>query len=139
MAFGAQQYQGYGQPQYQYYQPQAAAPPLMDNLAQMRSQQAQIPPQSGMVWVQGEAAAKAYLVAAGNTVPLWDSEAQTIYIKSVDQSGMPTMRIIDYTERAAAPAPAPAAQGAEYVTRSEYDAFTAKIMAMVTKEEKANA
>lgn len=135
MAFGEQQYQGYGQPQYQYYQPQAATPPLMDNLAQMRSQQARIPAPSGIVWVQGEAAAKAYLVAAGNTVPLWDSEAQTIYIKSVDQSGMPAMRIIDYTERVTAPTP----QGAEYVTRSEYDAFTAKIMAMVTEEEKANA
>lgn len=52
-----------------------------------------------MIQVQGEGAAKAYNVAPGNTVPLWDSESQTIYVKSVDASGFPTMRILDYTIR----------------------------------------
>lgn len=136
MAFGVNQYPAYGQ-QYPYYQPQAATPPLMDNLTQMRSQQTQMPAQSGMVWVQGEAAAKAYLVAAGNTVPLWDSEAQTIYIKSVDQSGMPSMRIVDYSERTTAAPPAPAANG-EYVTRKEYEELAAKVAALFTKEDTVN-
>lgn len=130
MSFSVNQYPAYGQ-QYPYYQPQAATPPLMDNLAQMRSQQAQMPAQSGMVWVQGEAAAKAYLVAAGNTVPLWDTEAQTIYIKSVDQSGMPSMRVIDYSERAATATPA---IHSEYVTRKEFEELAAKIAALTTKE-----
>lgn len=52
-----------------------------------------------IIWVQGEAGAKSYLVAPNKTVPLWDSESQTIYIKSADASGMPTMKIIDYTIR----------------------------------------
>lgn len=118
----------YRQPMYQT----AYQPPLMDNLMQMRSQQQpkQAAPQSGMIWVQGEAAAKAYLVAAGNTVPLWDSESQCIYLKSVDQSGMPSMRILDYKERAAAPAVSPA----EYVTRKEYDDLAAKVAALAAKE-----
>ena len=30
--------------------------------------------QNGLIWVQGEAAAKSYLVAPGSTVQLWDSE-----------------------------------------------------------------
>lgn len=123
----------YRQPMYQQpmYQP-----PLMDNLMQMRSQQQpkQAAPQGGMIWVQGEAAAKAYLVAAGNTVPLWDSECQCIYLKSVDQSGMPSMRILDYKERAATPAVSPA----EYVTRKEYDDLAAKVAALAAKEVSDN-
>ena len=53
----------------------------------------------GLIWVQGEAGAKSYLVAPNNTVQLWDSESQTIYLKSADASGMPSMKILDYTIR----------------------------------------
>ena len=35
---------------------------------------------NGIIWIQGEAAAKSYLVAPGSTVPLWDSERQTILL-----------------------------------------------------------
>lgn len=53
----------------------------------------------GIIWVQGEAGAKSYLVAPNNTVQLWDSESQTIYLKSADASGMPSMKVLDYTIR----------------------------------------
>lgn len=56
-------------------------------------------PTSGIIWVSGEAGAKAYLVAPNNSVQLWDSEGQTIYLKSADAAGMPSMRILDYTFR----------------------------------------
>ena len=59
--------------------------------------------QNGIIWVQGEAGAKSYMVAPNNTVQLWDSESQTIYLKSADASGMPSMRILDYTIRSSAP------------------------------------
>lgn len=59
--------------------------------------------QTGIIWVQGEAGAKSYLVAPNNTVQLWDSEKQTIYLKSADASGMPSMKILDYTIRDNAP------------------------------------
>lgn len=52
-----------------------------------------------LVWVQGESGAKSYMVAPGNTVALWDSESQTVYLKSADASGMPSMRVLDYTIR----------------------------------------
>lgn len=115
--FNAPPYQPY--PMYQ--------PPMMDNLAQMKAQ----PQQSGMIWVQGEAAAKSYLVAAGNTVPLWDSENTCIYVKTVDASGIPTMRVLDYTERQPMPKPTQS----EYVTRAEFDALAAKIAALSNNEE----
>lgn len=54
---------------------------------------------NGIIWVQGEAAAKSYLVAPNTSVALWDSEKQTIFIKSADASGMPSMKVLDYTIR----------------------------------------
>ena len=54
---------------------------------------------SSIIWVQGEAGAKSYLVAPNTTVQLWDSESQVIYLKSADATGMPSMKIIDYTIR----------------------------------------
>ena len=38
-------------------------------------------------------------MAPNNTVALWDSEAQVIYLKSADVSGMPSMKVLDYTIR----------------------------------------
>ena len=55
--------------------------------------------QGGVIWVQGEAGAKSYLVAPGSTVQLWDSEEKIIYLKSADASGMLSMKILDYTIR----------------------------------------
>lgn len=55
---------------------------------------------TGILWVQGEAGAKSWAVAPGKSVMLMDSESNTFYIKSSDQSGMPMpLRIFDYTER----------------------------------------
>lgn len=62
-------------------------------------QQPQQTQQNGIIWVSGEAGAKAYMVAPNNTIQLWDSESQTIYLKSADASGMPSMKILDYTIR----------------------------------------
>lgn len=54
---------------------------------------------NGIIWVQGEAGAKSYLVAPNTTVQLWDSESQTIYLKSADAAGMPSIKTLDYTIR----------------------------------------
>ena len=55
---------------------------------------------SGMNWCQGESGAKAYPVAPGNTVPIFDTEEKCAYIKSVDVMGRPLpLKILDYTER----------------------------------------
>lgn len=54
---------------------------------------------SDIIWVQGEAGAKAYLVAPNTTVTLWDSETPTIYVKTSDARGIPSMRVLDFKER----------------------------------------
>ena len=53
--------------------------------------------QSGIIWVQGEAGAKSYIIPPNTTVQLWDSESQKIYLKSADASGMPSIRTLEYT------------------------------------------
>lgn len=84
--------------------------------------------QQDIVWVQGEAGAKSYMVAPGRTVPLWDSENQVIYLKSADQCGMPSMRILDYTERIQGARQVPAAaQAAAEIRREEFDQLMARV------------
>ena len=66
-------------------------------------QQAPTPAQqtnNGLVWVQGEAGAKSFLVAPGCTVMLMDSEGERFYLKSADASGIPLpLRVFEYKER----------------------------------------
>lgn len=52
---------------------------------------------NSIIWVQGEAGAKSYMVAPNTTVQLWDSEAQKIYLKSADASGMPSIKTLEYS------------------------------------------
>ena len=97
------------------YQPMIQAPQY-----QVPQQQNQ---QGGLIWVQGEAAAKSYMVAPGNTVQLWDSEEKVIYLKSADVSGMPSMKVLDYTirgEEKEAPA-------VVYATKEDLDALAEKV------------
>lgn len=85
---------------------------------------------NGIIWVQGEAGAKSYMVAPNNTVQLWDSESQTIYLKSADASGMPSMRILDYTIRSNAsqmPQNMLSAQNSNIPTREELEALKGRI------------
>lgn len=88
---------------------------------------------NGIIWVQGEEGAKAYLVAPGNTVQLWDSENPVIYLKSADMSGMPSMRVLDYAERTTAQKP-PAAPTNDFVTRAEFSALEERLNALLEKE-----
>lgn len=117
---------GYGYPSY----PNMYSQPMQGQLEQLRQNQ------QGIIWVQGEAGAKSYMVAAGNTVPLWDSEKQTIYIKSCDASGMPSMRVIDYTERVQAQKQPEPAQ-TEFATKQDLATLAAKVDALTVTVKEA--
>lgn len=141
MAYG-NPFGGYGAPMYGYPMMQQ---PMPDQLAQLRSaqpytqiQQAQQSAQQGssLLWVQGEAGARGYLVAPGQTIMLLDSERPTFYIKSSDASGVPSMRIFDYTERTAQAAPAQDAQ--QYATRAEVEELRAQLSAVIQQSQRAN-
>ncbi|MCM1364396.1 MAG: hypothetical protein NC122_04120 [Faecalibacterium sp.] len=145
---------------YGNYQPPFYSAPMPDNLAQLRANQQPMqqmqtiqPQQSqpiqptlptpqtssnGIIWVQGEEGAKAYLVAPNSTVVLWDSENPTIYLKSADGSGIPSMRTLDWVERNTMPKvtlPSVSEQNTDkFVTREEFDALKAQLEAMKAKE-----
>lgn len=130
------------------YQPGYYGQAMPDQLAQLRqnayqqpmmgqaAQQTQGTP--SIIWVQGEEGAKAYMVAAGNSVLLMDSENSAFYIKSTDASGMPMpLRVFDYKERATVTKmPPQTAQqpGGEFVTRAEFDALAARCAALEKQE-----
>jgi hypothetical protein len=61
--------------------------------------QAMPQPINDMIWVLNENEATSYPVAPNNSVVLWDKSNPTIYVKSVNASGMPSMRVLDFTER----------------------------------------
>lgn len=56
-------------------------------------------PVNDMLWVLNESEATSYPVAPNNTVTLWDKNEPTIYIKSVNAQGVPSMRVLDFSER----------------------------------------
>ena len=122
-----------------YFQP-AYQQPMQQSQATQQNQQ------SSIIWVQGEAGAKSYLVAPNTTVQLWDSEKQTIYLKSADASGMPSMKTLDYTIREMPQAQTPISQDlkhADYATKTELNdlygqinALRAELDSLTKKEEK---
>ena len=113
---------------WQYQPPIYSTVPMNQMQNNMYQQNQQI--DNGMKWVQGEAAAKAYSVAPNTTLPLWDSERDTIYLKSVDAVGRPSMTILDYKVREEENTEASIQQQTvpvekpienEYITREEFE------------------
>ncbi len=127
---------------YQYQ----TVPAPMDRLAQLQAQQYQPtmqavnnPPQTnqGLLWVQGEAGAKSYLVAPNTTVLLMDSEGSRFYLKSTDNAGMPSLRVFEYSEVVQSAPQAtqsiPNNLDDKYVTREEYSRLQAQYADIIDK------
>lgn len=96
-------------------------------------------PQNNLIWVQGEAGAKSYLVAPNQTVQLWDSESQTIYLKSADASGMPSIRILDYTIRDNAPKTPEIVSQSDFATKDDISVLEKEISSLKSKFERISA
>lgn len=109
--------------------------PMQNNAYQQMNTQQQMQG-NGIVWVSGEAGAKAYLVAPNTSVALWDSEANVIYIKSADASGMPSIKILDYNVRDNEPRKAESAPQADFVTHNELADIQKEIDALKAKLER---
>ena len=62
----------------------------------------QTQPANDFLWVLNENEATSCPVAPNNTVTLWDKNLPTIYIKSVNAQGVPSMRVLDFVERTSA-------------------------------------
>ena len=120
----------------QYYQPLQSMP---YNSLQSASNGLQTS-NGGIIWVQGENAAKAYPVASGASVLLMDSEDSVMYIKSTDQSGMPLpLRIFDYKERTQSGTDRGQSEDksgtSDYVSREEFNDFKEEIKRSIKSME----
>ena len=129
-------------PQQQGYFNNGAMP---DMLNQQKMQYQQTPIQQPMamhtdpmLWVLGQTEAESYPVAPNNTVTLWDKNQPTIYIKSANAQGVPSMRVLDFTERTANAPKTPEKHdcqcGDKFATKEQLTALEGKydeIMAIV--------
>ena len=117
-----------GQFNQQYQQP--IAQPMQQ--APMQTQ-----PTNDFLWVLNENEATSYPVAPNNTVTLWDKNLPTIYIKSVNAQGVPSMRILDFTERSAAAHKTPSMPSFDsknnFVTIDSFNALEEKFAALECK------
>ena len=115
----------------QQFQPPIAQP-MQNAQMPMQTQQA-----NDFLWVLNENEATSYPVAPNNTVTLWDKNLPTIYIKSVNAQGVPSMRILDFTERLSN-APKTPYTGTfdspnNFVTIDSFNALEAKFAALEDK------
>ena len=120
-------------------------PPENQNQFGQYQQQMQMPmqnqptpqPSNDMIWVLGEIEAQSYPVAPNNTVTLWDKNETTIYIKSVNAQGIPSMRILDFSERVPnAPKTAEKHEcqcGNKYASKEQFEALEKKFEALEAK------
>ena len=119
-----------GQFNQQFQQPMAQ--PMQTAQTPMQTQ-----PANDFLWVLNENEATSYPVAPNNTVTLWDKNLPTIYIKSVNAQGVPSMRILDFTERISnankTPSTATFDLPNNFVTIDSFNALEAKFSALESK------
>ena len=119
-----------GQFNQQYQQPMGQ--PMQNAQMPMQGQ-----PTNDFLWVLNENEATSYPVAPNNTVILWDKNLPTVYIKSVNAQGVPSMRALDFTERTATPptqpVSAPFGSANNFVTIDSFNALEAKFVALEGK------
>ena len=141
MAYNQPYYNGGYFPQYQ----NGAVPDMLNQykgqyqqpiMQQPMVQQIQTPTQTNdMIWVLNENEATSYPVAPNNSVVLWDKNEPIIYVKSVNNQGMPSMRVLYFEERNATPSNSPknapktheCTCGSKYATKEQLNALEGKI------------
>ena len=131
MAYGT----GYPVNYQQQYMPQQYVPQQAPQYQQQNNMD--------IIWVQGEAGAKSFLLAPNSTVQLWDSENQFIYLKSTDAYGKPTIRTFEYREvgndtQGKLDRLSENENKNEYVTKAEFDEFSERVMKQLNYKRNYN-
>ena len=82
-----------------------------------------------VVFVDGEAGARSYPVAAGNTVMLMDFNSNNFWLKSTDTTGMPQqLRTFEFKEIIQQPAQSPTG-----VSREEFNSLSDKLDKLIAE------
>ena len=124
--------------QYNPQYPQQMAQPMQNAQMPMQGQ-----PTNDFLWVLNENEATSYPVAPNNTVILWDKNLPTVYIKSVNAQGVPSMRVLDFTERTATAQKQPVSgsfgSANNFVTIDSFNALKGDVEALRGKLDDLNA
>lgn len=104
-------------------------------------------PSNDMIWVLGQTEAESYPVVPNATVTMWDKNQDTVYIKSVNAQGVPSIEILDYTKRSLNSPKTPTEHvckcGDNFVTKEEFKTLQGKYDEIMSKlqalEEKPKA
>ena len=100
-------------------------------------------PTNDFLWVLNENEATSYPVAPNNTVTLWDKNLPTIYIKSVNAQGVPSMRVLDFVERTTTNSTPPVGTAFNsqnnFVTLDSFNALKGDVEALRSKLDELNA
>lgn len=149
MAYNQPYYNGGYFPQYQ----NGAVPDMLNQykgqyqqqiMQQPMVQQMQMATQTNdMIWVLNENEATSYPVAPNNSVVLWDKNEPIIYVKSVNNQGMPSMRVLYFEERSATPSNSPknapktheCTCGDKFATKEQINDLRGKIDDLTAKYE----
>ena len=124
--------------QYNPQYPQQMAQPMQNAQMPMQGQ-----PTNDFLWVLNENEATSYPVAPNNTVTLWDKTLPTIYIKSVNAQGVPSMRVLDFVERTSTNPTPPVGTAFNstnnFVTLDSFNALKGDVEALRGKLDELNA
>ena len=122
-------FNGLGQQTFQQY-----TPPVQQTPSQQTG---------NLIWVDGEVGAKAYQVPAGipanQPIALWDTNDTVIYLKSINQMGMPNpLQKAHYTleeHRGTGPATSGAEQpdATQYVRKEDMERMKQELMDAISK------
>ena len=126
---------------YQYpnnapYQPQGTQSEAVQPAQQTMNQNNFNASQNSIIWVSGEAGARGYPIAPNTTVQLWDSDENVIYIKSADASGMPSMKILDYTIRENTDKKVGLLKSTDFATKDEVSKEIRRLEKMISEASK---
>lgn len=92
-----------------------------------------------MIWVQGKGGAQSYPVARGCTLPLFDTEGDYLYIKSVDANGKPLPLVTKVLSDPPVEVKAEVVESinqvdmSDYVTKESYDELLKKYSDLETR------
>lgn len=98
------------------------APNAMYNPGYNAYQQPMQQPINGLVSVTGIDGAKAYQLPPNSSMPLFDANSDTMYLKTTDGAGFPTIKEFTFAPKETVQEPA-----ADYVPRSEFDELAKKV------------
>ncbi len=103
--------------------------------------------QQGIIWVDGEVGAKAYQMPAGwpvgTPIPLWGTNDQGIYLKSMNQMGMPNplqkihyqMEEMQQSQQALPVNGTVSESHADYVTKDDLNAMRDEIKELLRQNQ----